>query len=518
MLTILTTLFAVKSLVRHRLARYELESPVDESLFIKKHESYITVHDRRYRIVHKRHALGSKVPVMFFIHGLGGQIAQFDAQLSHFSQTANVLAVDLLGHGKSSAPSEEINLGSFQLSSIASDLVDIFLQLHNAPKSCSESDDPMKGPSTRVVPKCILIGHSLGAAVVVLMYPKIKICVEAIVLIGARYSIPRTWTYLILANIPTIVLDLMRLFDRRRGIFSPSVSRYLYRHASVEVRRRQMSIGYASKSLTLKCILWGCWSSIGGYPSREHWQQIECPVLLLSGEDEKIHSPVDHIVPICKSVKNSRAVVIPETGHNCFMENSGYVNAIIRQFLVQQVGLLELDPSVQLTKQYDPLLKWDMKNEAKWKRASCVSQIVGTSFFRGMKVMREGDDQHCPSKFKQLYPDVGLVIDISHGKPPYQTEQVPYQKVATISKVPPTPADVTAFIQVVNEFRKNNQQSTVAVHCHYGFNRTGFVICCYLIQELGVSVQAALDMWSIARSPGIKHGHFKDELFLRYSK
>lgn len=111
------------------------------------------------------------------------------------------------------------------------------------------------------------------------------------------------------------------------------------------------------------------------------------------------------------------------------------------------------------------------------------------------------------------------VIDISHDEPPYTTNDpshIRYVKVATTSKIPPTPAEVARFIAVVNDFWKAHPRSHIGVHCHYGFNRTGFMICAYMVEERGMSVADALQEWAKARPPGIRHAHFHDELFLRY--
>lgn len=60
------------------------------------------------------------------------------------------------------------------------------------------------------------------------------------------------------------------------------------------------------------------------------------------------------------------------------------------------------------------------------------------------------------------------------------------------------------------------------------------MVCCYLIEEENFTVPEALNAWAMvyfqlslcvfflfylafqARPPGIKHAHFKDELYIRY--
>lgn len=48
-----------------------------------------------------------------------------------------------------------------------------------------------------------------------------------------------------------------------------------------------------------------------------------------------------------------------------------------------------------------------------------------------------------------------------------------------------------------------------------GFNRTGFVVCAYLIQHAGLTVDAALASFAAARPPGVKHEAFITELHRR---
>lgn len=49
-----------------------------------------------------------------------------------------------------------------------------------------------------------------------------------------------------------------------------------------------------------------------------------------------------------------------------------------------------------------------------------------------------------------------------------------------------------------------------------GFNRTGFVVCSYLIEHCGLSVDQALQSFARSRPPGVKHEKFKNELHARY--
>ncbi|KAG7246724.1 hypothetical protein CRUP_031429 [Coryphaenoides rupestris] len=54
------------------------------------------------------------------------------------------------------------------------------------------------------------------------------------------------------------------------------------------------------------------------------------------------------------------------------------------------------------------------------------------------------------------------------------------------------------------------------VHCTHGFNRTGFLICAYLVEKMDWSVEAAVAAFSLSRPPGIYKGDYLKELFRRY--
>jgi protein-tyrosine phosphatase len=50
-----------------------------------------------------------------------------------------------------------------------------------------------------------------------------------------------------------------------------------------------------------------------------------------------------------------------------------------------------------------------------------------------------------------------------------------------------------------------------------GFNRTGFFVCCYLIERLGMRVEDAIGLFAECRPPGVRHAHFLKELRERYA-
>ena len=123
------------------------------------------------------------------------------------------------------------------------------------------------------------------------------------------------------------------------------------------------------------------------------------------------------------------------------------------------------------------------------------------------------------------------VVDITHESPVYDYRGlegggIAYRKFPTVSKFPPTEEEVKIFIEVVDALRSEllpeltakdgEVHCLIAVHCHYGFNRTGFFIIAYMVERLGWHLKEAIKEFAEKRPPGVRHAHFVDELYARY--
>jgi protein-tyrosine phosphatase len=202
---------------------------------------------------------------------------------------------------------------------------------------------------------------------------------------------------------------------------------------------------------------------------------------------------------------------------------------VISDFLCSQVS-----PRLSLGWQLQFLSKegkWDVKNLAKWQAVAPVSEPIA-GVFRAMKTLREVDDTHCPEVFvKNWGSQIKDIIDISHDSPVYDPRGLEkggtrYHKLPTVSKIPPTNSEIQEFVALVDRLRQEQSaraieekwgpEHYIGIHCHYGFNRTGYFIVCYLVERCGYSVQGALDEFAKKRPKGIKHAHFMDQLFVRY--
>jgi protein-tyrosine phosphatase len=108
---------------------------------------------------------------------------------------------------------------------------------------------------------------------------------------------------------------------------------------------------------------------------------------------------------------------------------------------------------------------------------------------------------------------------------------VKYVKFPTVSKLPPSADDVEGFLGTIDRLREELEEEvkardgegvikgvkpTIGVHCHYGYNRTGYLVVCCLVERMGWTVAEAVEAFAKAKPPGIKHDFFVDELYVRY--
>lgn len=122
-------------------------------------------------------------------------------------------------------------------------------------------------------------------------------------------------------------------------------------------------------------------------------------------------------------------------------------------------------------------------------------------------------------RLRQRNQELGLIIDLSNHDLIYEVPQgVSYAKISCVSKVLPPKETVRRFCQIVMSFVEQHPDKYVAVHCSYGFNRTGVMVASYMVEECGLSVAEAVQAFGVARPPGIKHQWMIDELHKIYDK
>lgn len=227
-----------------------------------------------------------------------------------------------------------------------------------------------------------------------------------------------------------------------------------------------------------------------------------------------------------------QSIVLPPPANHTLLYMPRCVRAVaglVSDFLATSVtGRLSLGWQLQYLSREG---KWDVKNLNKWRSVAPVSDPIGPKgrpIFRALKTLREADELHSP---KELVANWGgsikHVVDISKDQPVYdprglERASIQYHKFPTVSKVPPSAEEVADFIALIDRIRAEHEsevgtdEAYIGVHCHYGFNRTGYFIVCYLVERCGFSTQDGIDEFASRRPNGIKHSHFLDRLHVRY--
>ncbi|KDN71986.1 hypothetical protein CSUB01_07301 [Colletotrichum sublineola] len=579
------------------------------------------------RTFYKRHLQADQLPkpplpLLVFLHGLGGSVAQFHPLLTSLVHISSCLAIDLPGCGRSQFSEQAWDAYTPEaLGELLEVIIDEYRQ---------------KEPDRSIV----LIGHSMGTTMCarlasrnVAHKTKLRKHVVGLVAICPVAGPPaeqKTKIFRTLLRIPGWLFDLWRAYDRWGGPQSASVSRFVGPEADLELRMLQDRFNSQSRTPVWRRMAWGSLPTFengvakGGIPGKEVWTGLDVPVCLVGGAEDNLTPPceiekikeylsekapsspetgsddghetiVDAAAPINMSknrkdhgpesiddirdedfhrdrqpddetdnsfddpstpqespanvppqprhpTKAVKSIIMPAPANHALLFNPATVRVLaglISDFLANHVtGRFSLGWQLQYLSHEG---KWDVKNLAKWKGVVPVSHPIGPkgkpAIFRAMKTLREADDTHCPAEFVKKWGGIIKdVIDISHDKPVYDPRTmekggVRYHKFATVSKIPPKDDEVAHFISLVDKLREqqktraveekwtevNGQTQVIGVHCHYGFNRTGYFIVCYLVERCGMNVGEAIDTFKAARPNGIRHYHFRDRLHMRYS-
>merc|ERR1712223_247904 len=76
----------------------------------------------------------------------------------------------------------------------------------------------------------------------------------------------------------------------------------------------------------------------------------------------------------------------------------------------------------------------------------------------------------------------------------------------------PHEESVTKFFNEVDHMLEKNSNALIGVHCTHGVNRTGYMICRYLIEKLNWPAQKAIDEFNKNRGHQIEHKFLLDDL------
>ncbi|KAE9549590.1 hypothetical protein FO519_007186 [Halicephalobus sp. NKZ332] len=117
---------------------------------------------------------------------------------------------------------------------------------------------------------------------------------------------------------------------------------------------------------------------------------------------------------------------------------------------------------------------------------------------------------------------IGLVIDLSNGKKTNYNEErwaklgIKYVKMGIPGlNLKALEEEAPRFNELVKEFLGNQgekDESLIAVHCTHGINRTGYLICRFLVDECGWDSETAIQKFNEARGHDMERQHYVDSI------
>ncbi|XP_004696307.1 mRNA-capping enzyme isoform X2 [Echinops telfairi] len=123
---------------------------------------------------------------------------------------------------------------------------------------------------------------------------------------------------------------------------------------------------------------------------------------------------------------------------------------------------------------------------------------------------------------KSLKVKMGLLVDLTNTSRFYDRNDIEKEGIKYIKLQCkghgecPTTENTDTFIRLCERFNERSPPELIGVHCTHGFNRTGFLICAFLVEKMDWSIEAAVATFAQARPPGIYKGDYLKELFRRY--
>uniref|UniRef100_A0A1L8DGA9 Putative mrna capping enzyme guanylyltransferase alpha subunit n=1 Tax=Nyssomyia neivai TaxID=330878 RepID=A0A1L8DGA9_9DIPT len=123
-----------------------------------------------------------------------------------------------------------------------------------------------------------------------------------------------------------------------------------------------------------------------------------------------------------------------------------------------------------------------------------------------------------PKDLMEIIPNLGLVIDLTATNRYYSPSDLPpnvtHIKLIMQGRVLPDEQTIKRFKKIITDFRKDskNESLLIGVHCTHGVNRTGYMICRYLIDCMNVEPEVAIKKFSESRGYKIERDVYLKEL------
>uniref|UniRef100_A0AAQ4PBM8 RNA/RNP complex-1-interacting phosphatase n=1 Tax=Gasterosteus aculeatus aculeatus TaxID=481459 RepID=A0AAQ4PBM8_GASAC len=166
----------------------------------------------------------------------------------------------------------------------------------------------------------------------------------------------------------------------------------------------------------------------------------------------------------------------------------------------------------------------------RWLDYSAVGKRLNGTRFIAFKVpLKQSLNQQLPSSdvfglwelldtLKREDQELGLIIDLTFTTRYYSLQDVPdsllVMKIFTAGHEVPSNKTILSFKRAVGAFLRDHADNDmlIGVHCTHGLNRTGYLICRYLIDVDGMDPKEAVALFNSSRGHAMERQNYLDDL------
>jgi pimeloyl-ACP methyl ester carboxylesterase len=254
--------------------------------------------------------LGSGEHTILFVHGLSGSWQNWLEQLPVFARGNRILALDLPGFGDSPMPPWDISIEAYGV------------LLHDFCETVG-------------VESCTVVGNSMGGFVAAEAVAREQRRFDRLVLVsaaGVSHAEMRTEPTEALGRVAAATAPV-GLRWQQRALLRPRLRRLAFQqavHWPLRLRREllwEQLVHGAAKPGFLPAL-----TALVGYDLLDRLEEVELPTLIVWGRDDRI-VPSEDAAGFARRLRNSRTVILAETGHVPQLERPVRFNRLLTAFL-----------------------------------------------------------------------------------------------------------------------------------------------------------------------------------------
>uniref|UniRef100_S4RMJ2 RNA/RNP complex-1-interacting phosphatase n=1 Tax=Petromyzon marinus TaxID=7757 RepID=S4RMJ2_PETMA len=176
-----------------------------------------------------------------------------------------------------------------------------------------------------------------------------------------------------------------------------------------------------------------------------------------------------------------------------------------------------------------------LQSPIRWENYVPVGKRVkGTRFISFKVPLRQNYSIRIQSEVTQMSPlgllenisrqneSLGLVIDLTNTTRYYDPKEltkagIKYEKIFTMGHEVPNDKTIAHFKETIKTFIGENGENDklIGVHCTHGVNRTGYLVCRYLIDCEKMEPDEAIQAFNSARGHSIERENYLKDLKTR---